>query len=160
MRPWPSLPPSVRLQPVVLALLLCACSGDSDLVYVPVAPPQVELSVSASSVEVAVGDVVVLRAQRRYRAEWKQVSRRSLAQDQCWLPRPPPDVEPEVADNLTWQASEPAAARFNTSPRPDRAREVVFSEPGEYVLRSRSVVWCGPPAGVRASDLVIRVRPA
>lgn len=148
----------MRLQAIVAALSLSACSGEGDLVFVPIATPQVELSVSASPVEVSVGEAVVLRATRRYRAEWRRVSRGSLAPDQCWLHRAPPEWEPEVADNLSWQASVPSAAKFNTSPRPDRAREVVFSEPGEYVLRASSAVWCGPPAGVRAKDLVVRVR--
>lgn len=145
---------------LIATLVLSACSGEPELVFVPVSPPRIALSVSASAVDVVVGEKVVLKAERRYHAEWKQVHRKSLAPEQCWVVRPPPDVEPEVADNLSWQASVPTAARFNTSLRPDRAREVVFSEPGEFVLSSISAVWCGPPAGVRAADLTIRVRAA
>ena len=154
----PSSSDVVRRLAVVTPLALCACSGERDLVYVPVDAPQAEVTVRASSAEVGVGEVVVLHAQRRYRAEWKQVPRHTLTPAQCWMQRPPPDLEPEVADNLRWQVSVPSAATFNTAPRPDRAREVVFSAPGEYVLNASSAVWCGPPAGIRANDLVVRVR--
>ena len=135
------------LLPYVLAA--SGCQDDPQVVYVPAAPPRVELLVSASATEVAIGAPVVLRAERRYRGEWKQVERASLRDGQCWLGRPPPEREPEVADNLRWQASPDGPARFNVVYRQDRTREVTFSEPGTFILRASSTVYCGDDVDAR-----------
>lgn len=128
------------------------------MVYVPASSVEVELFVRASATEVTVGVPVVLHAERRYRAQWKQVERTSLRDGQCWVGRPPPDREPEVADNLEWQASPKESARFNTVYRQDRTREVVFAKAGTYVLSGLSVVYCGD--SVRAKPITITVRNA
>ena len=150
---------TVRALVIVSAFALSGCTSEPELVFVPVAPPEVEVSVRASAVEVSVGEPIVLHAQRRYRAQWKQVKRRSLPLEQCWMALPPPAMESEVADNLTWQVSKPSVARFNTGLRADRTREVVFSEPGAFVLQATSAVWCGAPSGVQANALAVNVRP-
>jgi hypothetical protein len=129
-------------------------------VFVPLAPPEVDVSARASALEVSVGEPLVLHAERRYKAQWQQVKRRSLAPEQCWMARPPPEFEAEVADNLHWQVSVPSVARFNTDLRTNRTREVVFSEPGTFVLQATSSVWCGAPTGVRANALTVKVRAA
>lgn len=141
-------------------LALSGCSSEPELVYVPVAPPEVELSVRASAVEVPVGELVVLHAQRRYKARWQQVRRKSLLPEQCWVALPPPEFEAEVADNLHWKASAQSVARFNTELRPDRTRTVVFSEAGTFTLQATSAVSCGAPNGVHANALTISVRKA
>jgi len=136
----------VRVLKALLPLAVlgaAACQDQPRLVYVPVTPPQVELLVSASAAEVAVGTPIVLRAERRYRGEWKQVERASLSDGQCWLGRPPPEREPEVADNLHWRASPDGPARFNVVYREDRTREVIFSAAGSFVLQASSTVYCG-----------------
>lgn len=137
---------------------MSACDNEPELVYVPVAVPEVELSVRASVAEVAVGEPVVLHAQRRYKAHWRQVRRSSLPPEQCWVAQPPPEREAEVADNLSWKVSVPSAARFNTDLRRDRTREVVFSQAGAFVLQATSAVWCGVPTGTQGNALAIMVR--
>ena len=139
----------------MLVLGAAACQDEPRIVYVPATPPAVELMLGASAIEVAVGKPVVLHAERRYRGEWKQVERSSLGAGQCWLGRPPPDREPEVADNLHWRVSPEGAARFNVEYRNDRTRQVVFAEPGTFTLRATSVVYCGDDVG--AGPLVIKV---
>ena len=142
-------PAAARLPLALLLAGASACQDEPRLVYVPVSPPQVELLVSASATEVAVDVPVVLRAERRYRGAWQQVERASLRDGQCWLGRPPPEREPEVADNLHWQASPDGSARFNVAYRSDRTREVVFSKPGSFILRATSAVYCGDDATAR-----------
>jgi hypothetical protein len=142
--------------PLLAALSSAACQDEPRLVYVPASPVEVELLVSASATEVKAGAPVVLHAERYYRAQWKQVDKSSLPERQCWVGRPPPDHEPEVADNLDWKSSPGEPARFNTIYRQDRSREVVFSKAGSYVLNATSVVYCGDP--VRAKPITITVR--
>lgn len=142
------------LLPVVFAV--AGCQDEPRFVYVPASPPVVELLVSASATEVAVGAPIVLRAERRYRGEWRQVERASLRDGQCWLGRPPPEREPEVADNLHWQASPEGAAHFNVVYRQDRTREVTFSQAGTFLLHSTSVVYCGDKVDARPITIVVK----
>ena len=146
------------LQALLPSTLLCvsACEKEPRLVYVPASPLEVELLVSASATEVTVGVPLVLHAERYYRGQWTEVERTSLPEGQCWLGRPPPQREPEVADNLDWKSSPNDPARFNVVYRQDRTREVVFSKPGKYVLNATSAVYCGSP--VRAKPITISVR--
>jgi hypothetical protein len=146
------------LVPLLAVSGLPACQDEPRMVYVPVSPPEVELRVSVSSTVVTVGAPVVLYAERYYRGEWQQVEKASLSKEQCWLGRPPPEREAEVADNLHWQSSPTQSARFNTVYRPDRTREVVFSQAGSHVLRASSVVYCGSGQDVEAKPITITVR--
>ena len=102
----------------------------------------------------------MLHAERYYRAEWQPVERASLSEGQCWVGRPPPQREAEVADNLEWQSSPEEPARFNVVYREDRTREVVFSKAGTYVLTATSVVYCASPDRVRGKPVTITVRDA
>ena len=138
------------------ALFCAACEKEPRLVYVPASPVEVELLVSASATEVTVGAPVVLHAERYYRGRWKEVERTSLPDGQCWMGRPPPDREAEVADNLDWKSSPSDPVRFNVVYRQDRTREVVFSQPGRYVLNATSVVYCGSPVGAKPITISVR----
>jgi hypothetical protein len=148
--------PRIRSRLLCLALL-AACRSEPSQVYVPAGEPQVELLVSASATEVAVGEPVILRAERRSRGEWKVVERSSLAAGQCWVSTPPPEREAEVADNLRWTAV-PAAARFNTAYRTDRTREVVFLQAGTFTLESTADFWCST-VNTHGKPIAIRVHP-
>ena len=127
-----------------VAITLAACQDEPRLVYVPSTEPEVELLVRASAIEVAVGEPVILYAERTSRGEWKEVEKSSLHSDQCRMGRPPPDREPEVSDNLRWEALPAEHARFNTVYRKDRTREVVFSKEGTFTLESSTEIWCRP----------------
>lgn len=142
---------------LTFVVALSACQAEPRLVYVPSTEPEVELVVRASATEVSVGEPVVLYAERRTGGEWKQVERKELASDKCWLGRPPPTQEPEVADNLRWEVLPPASARFNTAFRADHTREVVFLEAGTYILESSSKIWCRPGKVARGQPIKIVV---
>lgn len=145
----------------VSTLLVCVgCQEEPTFVYVPLAPPQVEVNVSVSATNVTVGQPVVLFAQRQSRGEWNRVARQSLPKEQCWVARPPLDREAAVADNLHWEVSPSGAATFNLGMRPDRTREVVFSKAGTYVLQASSAIWCGAPEGARANPVTVTVEDA
>ena len=141
---------------LVVACLLCACETEPRFVYVLAGEPQVELLVSASETDARVGQGVILRAERTHRGDWKQVEKSTLPAEHCWLGKPPPDREPEVADNLRWEATPPGPAQFNVPYRTDRTREVVFTQPGTYTLESTSVVWCHPK-NVKGKTITVRV---
>ena len=143
---------------LVSVLGLAACDSDPQEVYVPVTEPEVELVVSASATEVSVGEPVVLFAERRNHGDWKQVKRRELARERCWLRSPPPENEKEVADNLRWESLPSKGARFNTNIRTDHTREVVFAEPGIFILESSSSIWCRPEKTAKGKPIKILVK--
>jgi len=143
---------------VATAVALSACEAEPRLVYAPSTEPEVELLVRATANDVAVGEPVVLHAVRRNRGEWKRVERKDLAREQCWVRRPPPTDEEEVADNVRWEVRPPTGARFNTAFRPDHTREVVFSEAGTFTVESRSTIWCRPDKAARGQPIRIVVR--
>jgi hypothetical protein len=149
------------IRPIWFALLLApltACDSGPRNVYVPVAPPQVELDVSASPPEARVGEPVKLHVVRHYRGAWKQVARQSLKEGQCWLQHPPPAAEKEVADNVQWIPFPPEGVSFNSGFRRDHVREAIFSRPGVYVLQPRSSVWCGSGNPTIGPSLKVVVR--
>jgi hypothetical protein len=138
-------------------LLTPACGSEPARVHVPDGPTAVRLVIAASATETTVGQPVVLHAERFDAGRWKEVDRAALPDGRCWLVRPPPAHEAEVADNVRWQVTPPGAARFNTAIRPDHTREVTFTRPGRYVVEATTAVWCGPATG--APPLAIEVRP-
>lgn len=143
---------------LVSILGLPACDSDPQEVYVPVTEPEVEIVVSASATEVSVGEPVVLFAVRRNLGMWKQIKRKELAREQCWLRRPPPEYEKEVSDNLRWEALPSKGAHFNTNIRSDHTREVLFVEPGMFILESRSRIPCHPGKDAKGKPIKIWVK--
>jgi hypothetical protein len=141
------------------AILVAACDAGPELVYVPEAPPEVTLIVAASTRDVAVGQPVVLHAERLYRGKWKQVDRAALPEGQCWVAQPPPAREADVADNVHWQVTPREGARFNVAFRADHSREVTFARPGTYTVNATTAIWCGANTGATASPFTIQVRP-
>lgn len=139
-------------------LSLSACDVGPREVYIPVTEPEVELAVRASAVEVSVGEPVVLYAERWSRGEWKLVERSDLTGEQCWLRHPPENHEKEVSDNLRWEAIPSKGVRFNTNARADHTRKVVFEEPGRFVLKSSSKIWCRPGKVAKGTRIKISVR--
>jgi hypothetical protein len=144
----------------ILASTLAACQPQPPLVYVPATEPQVQVTVGASAAEAAVGEPLVLWAERLNYGEWRAVKRRTLEKGQCWLRRPPPEREAAVADNLTWKVDPPGAHRFDLAFRADHRRKVVFLGPGTYTLKASSTIWCRPGELAWAPPIRIRVREA
>jgi len=143
---------------LTVVAVLSACQDEPRLVYVPSTEPEVDLLVRASATEVSVGEPVVLFAERQNRGEWKPVERRKLPNEQCWLRRPPPTQEKEVADNLRWEALPPKGVRFNATLRADHTREVVFLETGTVTLESSSAIWCRPGKVAKGQPLQVVIR--
>ncbi len=142
---------------VAVLLLISGCDREPEFVYVLEAPQTVALSVSASAMKVTAGEPVVLHASRRTSGTWKRIANKERKPDQCWMVRPPPEAEDEVADNLHWETSPAEAARFNTDFRADHTRSVTFASPGTFTLASSSAVWCELGRSVAASPLQIEV---
>ncbi len=61
---------------------------------------------------VRVSQAAVLHAKRES-GPWVAADRDSLTADSCWLTSPPPPLEPEVADNVTWHVEPPGSAIFD-----------------------------------------------
>ena len=127
---------------ILLIISISACDADPREVYIPSTKQSVELKVRSSAVEVSVGEPVVLYAERWSHGEWKSVEKKDLDSEQCWMRNPPSNHEKEVSDNLRWIAIPSKGARFNLNPRADHTREVIFEEPGIFILEPSSSIWC------------------
>jgi len=138
---------------VAFLAFLSGCEGPPTDVFVLQAPQSVELAASASAQVAKVGEPLVLRATRRTRGTWTLIKSRDLAPGQCWTAAIPPLDEHEVADNVHWIATPASAAKFNTDFRPNRTREVTFSEPGNYTLSPSTGAWCEPGRVVLAEPI-------
>lgn len=139
-----------------LAFVMPACQRPPEFVFVPETPPEVTVRISAEASEVQAGRPLVLHATRTTRGRWRQVRLADLPPDACWMAERPPAEEGEVAANLQWKATPPAAT-FNVDLREDHTRAVTFAGEGTVVLEASSAVWCGPP--VTAAPLTITVLP-
>ena len=122
--------------------LATGCKGQEPMVFVLAAEQQVTLTSSASTTRVKQGEQVVLHLQRRTVGEWKQIPRDQLTPGQCWLYTPPPELEPEVADNAEWQVQPENAVRFDTTFRMDHTRIATMMQTGTIVLTPFSAVRC------------------
>jgi hypothetical protein len=132
------------LSPILLAAIAFAagCEQQSPMVYVLESPQEVTLTSSVSSTAVKQGETVVLRVQRRAVGKWKQIPRDQLTPGQCWLYTPPPELEQEVADNVTWEVVPDNAVEFDTTYRMDHTRHAVMKLPGRIRLTPLSPVRC------------------
>jgi hypothetical protein len=93
---------------LLLALAVCACAEEPEFVYVPAENYAISLQVSAP-------------AQARAEAPAGFVP----------FGRPPPQSEPEVADNVRW-FTDPGGATFDQPPHEGHRRKVRFDAPGTY----------------------------
>ncbi len=74
----------------------------------------VELKASASLLKVPPGGQVVLHVERRTTGQWKKIGRNELTPGQCWVYRPPVEVEPEVAADVQWAVEPENALEFHS----------------------------------------------
>jgi hypothetical protein len=137
--------------------LLAACEQQKPLVYVLEAPQEVTLTPSASVSSVPQGAPVELRVQRRTSGKWRQVRLDEVRPGQCWLYRPPPEAEPEVADNVHWKVVPENAVRFYAEVRMDHTRTVRMVGKGTVTLIPRSAVMCEPDRVVEGPSIQIEV---
>src|SRR3990170_5334263 len=118
------------LFPAVLAAI-AGCEQRAPSVYVLEAPQSVVLTASASASTVQQGETVVLRVERRTSGKWKQISRDELTPDQCWVYRPPVEVEPEAAHSVQWEVVPEGAVRLHADYQLDQTRVATMVAKGK-----------------------------
>src|SRR5690606_15110180 len=101
------------LLPVAL-LGLAGCEQRPPSVYVLESRQSVDLIAAASASHVRQGDNVVLHVERRTYGEWNAISRDQRRSGQCWVYRPPRQVEPEVAHSLQCEVDPDGAVEVRT----------------------------------------------
>jgi hypothetical protein len=118
------------------------CKQKAPLVYVLESPQEVTLKASASATRVRRGETVVLHAERRSVGKWKQIPRDQLTPGQCWLYRPPPELEPEVADKVEWEIIPDRGIQLDPTFQMDHSRVALVVVPGKYTLTAYTAVTC------------------
>lgn len=147
--------PLFFLLPAVL--LICACEQRPALVYVLDSPQKVLLTTSTSAQKVEQGGTATLHVERRSTGSWRQVPRNQLKPGQCWLYQPPPQHEPQVADNVHWVVLPPDTVRFNTDYRMDHTKVATLLVKGWITLTPLSTVRCESERVVEGPSIQIEV---
>lgn len=127
---------------VLFSALVSGCEQRQPMVYVLEGPQDVKLTASASPTTVRAGETVTLHVERRVTGKWKQIPRDQLTRGQCWLYTLPPEVEPEVADNVEWEVDPDGSVRFDSTLRMDHTRIATMLRKGRVTLRPRTAVRC------------------
>lgn len=147
---------SVFFVAAVLALL-AGCEQRGPLVYVLDSPQAVELTASASKSTAQQGETVVLHVKRHTSGAWKQIPRAQLAPGQCWVYRPPVELEPEVAHSVQWAVEPEGAVEFHTDYQLDQTRVVTLMAKGRVTLTPVSTVKCEAGRVVEGAAIEIEV---
>jgi hypothetical protein len=147
---------AMLLIPVALAGL-ASCEQRGPLVYVLESPQSMVLTTSASTSQVQQGETVVLHVERRTSGRWKQVSRDELTPGQCWVYRPPAEVEQEVAHSVQWQVVPEGAVEFRKEYQLDQTRVATMTAKGKVKLTPISAVKCEDDRIVVGSSIEIDV---
>jgi hypothetical protein len=134
--------PATLLAPALLVLLAGCGEQRGPFVYVLDGPQSVELKASATPTKVQPGGQVVLHVERRTTGPWKKVPRSELAPGQCWVYRPPVEVEPEVAHSVQWEVVPENAVEFHTEYQLDQSRVVTVHASGKISLTPLDKVKC------------------
>jgi hypothetical protein len=147
---------SMLLIPALLALV-AGCEQRGPYVYVLESPQTVELKATASASKVEQGGRVVLHVERRTTGKWQRVSRGDLKPGQCWVYRPPVEVEPEVAQSLQWVVEPEGAVEFHTEYQMDQSRVATVMTKGTIKLTPVGKVQCEEGRTVEGTPLEIEV---
>lgn len=133
---------SILLIPAVLGLVSGCGEQRGPNVYVLDGQQTVELKASASPMKVQPGGQVVLHVERRTTGPWKKISRNELAPGQCWVYRPPVEVEPEVAHSVQWEVVPENAVEFHAEYQLDQSRVATVHASGKVSLTPLDKVKC------------------
>jgi hypothetical protein len=148
---------SMLLIPAVLAVV-AGCEQRGPFVYVLVESPQtVELQATASTTKVQQGGTVVLHVKRQTTGKWQRVSRGDLKPGQCWVYRPPVEVEPEVAQGVQWVVEPEGAVEFHTEYQMDQSRVATMMTKGTIKLTPVGKVTCEEGRAVEGAPVEIEV---
>jgi hypothetical protein len=126
----------------MLALVAGCGEQRGPTVYVLDGQQSVELKATASPTKVQPGGQVVLHVERRTTGPWKKVSRSELKPGQCWVYRPPVEVEPEVAHSVQWEVVPENAVEFHTEYQLDQSRVITVHASGKISLTPLDKVKC------------------
>jgi hypothetical protein len=144
------------LIPALLAVV-AGCEQRGPFVYVLESPQSVVLTATASTSKVQQGETVVLHVERRTTGKWQRVSRGELKPGQCWVYRPPVEVEPEVAQDLQWHVEPERAVDFHTEYQMNKSRVATMMTKGTIKLTPVSKVQCEEGRTVEGPALEIEV---
>jgi len=133
---------TILLIPAILALIGGCGEQRGPTVYVLDGQQSVELKASASPMKVHPGGQVVLHVERRTTGQWKKISRNELAPGQCWVYRPPVEVEPEVAHSVQWEVVPENAVEFHAEYQLDQSRVATVHVSGKVSLTPLDKVKC------------------
>lgn len=142
---------------VTAVTVVAGCKQRAPSVYVLDAPQSVELIASASASQVKQGETVVLHVERRTTGKWKQVARDQLTPGQCWVYRPPVQVEPEVANSVQWEVLPENAVRLHAEFQMDQTRVATMAAKGTITLTPISPVKCEEERRVAGPSIEIEV---
>lgn len=145
---------------VVPAMLvaIAGCEQRGPTVYVLDGEQTVELKTSASASTVEQGGTVVLHVEQRTSGNWKQISRGELTPGQCWVYRPPVEVEPEVAHSVQWEVIPDGAVEFHQEYQLDQSRVATMMTKGTIKLTPIGKVKCEEGRAVVGSTVEIEVK--
>jgi hypothetical protein len=132
----------VLLVPAILALVASCGEQRGPTVYVLDGQQTVELKASATPMKVQPGGQIVLHVERRTTGPWKKVSQNELTPGQCWVYRPPVEVEPEVAHSVQWEVVPENAVEFHSEYQLDRSRVATVHASGKVSLTPLDKVKC------------------
>lgn len=137
--------------------MVAGCEQRAPSVYVLESPQSVELIASASPAKVQQGATVVLHVERRTSGKWKQIPRDQLTPGQCWVYRPPVEVEPEVAHSVQWEVVPEGAVQFHAEYQLDQTRVATPMAKGKVTLTPISAVKCEKDRSVAGPAIEIEV---
>ncbi|MDY6945238.1 MAG: hypothetical protein SXG53_05940 [Pseudomonadota bacterium] len=147
---------SLLVVPLVLAAM-AGCNQRGPTVYVLEGQQTVELKTTASATQVQQGETVVLHVEQRATGNWKQIPRDQLTAGQCWVYRPPVEVEPEVAHNVVWEVIPEGAVVFHSEYQLDQSRVATMRDKGTIKLTPIGKVKCEEGRSVVGSTIEIEV---
>ncbi len=133
---------AILVIPVISALAAGCGEQRGPSVYVLEGTQSVELSGSATPAKVQPGGQVVLHVERRTTGQWKKIGRNELTPGQCWVYRPPVEVEPEVAHEVQWAVEPENALEFHSEYQLDKSRVATVRASGKISVIPVSKVKC------------------
>lgn len=148
--------PSMLLVPLLFALV-AGCEQRGPFVYVLESPQTVTLKATASAAKVEQGGTVVLHVERQTTGKWQRVSRGDLKPGQCWVYRPPVEVEPEVAQSVQWVVEPEGAVDFHTEYQMDQSRAATMMIKGTIKLTPVGKVTCEEGRVIEGEPVEIEV---
>jgi hypothetical protein len=141
--------------PAILVLVAGCGEQRGPTVYVLDGQQSVELKASASALKVPPGGQVVLHVEQRTTGQWRKVGRNELTPGQCWVYRPPVEVEPEVAADVQWAVEPENAVEFHSEYQFDKTRIATVRASGKISLTPLSKVKCEEGRVVEGNSIEI-----